>query len=145
MLLIKAWTGRLGNNIQQLVNCIYFANYFGHRTIKFPNHKFFHGNELILNIEDKTTTNIQETFFYIKQLNEKYGFPLSFIDTKISLECLTEIFKIKSNFKFNENDLLIHIRSGDIFSNNPHPHFVPPPFSFYKKVINSILRLREIY
>ena len=137
MLLIKSWTGRLGNNIQQLVNCIYFANYFGHKTIKFPNHKFLHGNELILNIEEKTDIQIQDTFFYIKKLNEKYGFPLNLNNTKISLECLREIFKIKSNVKFNENDLLIHIRSGDIFSNSPHAYFVPPPFSFYKKVINS--------
>lgn len=137
MLLIKKWAGRFGNNVKQLFNCIYFANYFGHKIIKFPNHKFFHGNELILNIEEKTNIQIEDIFFSIEELNEKYGFPLSFIKTKVSLECLTKIFKIKPNVKFNKNDLLIHIRSGDTFSNRPHSGFVPAPFSFYKKVITS--------
>ena len=56
---------------------------------------------------------------------------------KIPLNCLNNIFKVKSNLEFNENDLLIHIRSGDIFSRNPHPGFVPPNFSFYKNIITS--------
>ena len=34
------------------------------------------------------------------------------------------------------HELVIHVRSGDIFT-TPHPFFVQPPFSFYRKVIES--------
>ena len=144
MLIINKWTGRLGNNIQQLVVCICFAKYFGHNIIKFPNHKFFLGNSLTLNIEEKDNSNIYDDFFYIEKLNKKYGIPFDFINQKLPLECLNKIFKIKSNIKINENDLLIHIRSGDIFSNNPHSGFVPPNFSFYKKII-TLKKWNNIY
>ena len=138
MLIIKNWTGRLGNNIQQLVGCIYFANYFGHNIIKFPNHNFFFGNLLVLNIKDKNNPDVYDDFFYIEKLNKKYGIPIDFFtNEKIPLGCLNKIFKIKSNLEFDKNDLLIHIRSGDIFSNNPHPGFVPPNFSYYKNIITS--------
>jgi len=137
MLIINNWVGRLGNNIQQLVITIYFANYFGHNVIKFPNHKLFVKNFLVLNIEDKNNPDIYDNFFYIEKLNKKYGIPIDFINEKITLDSLKKIFKVKSNLEFNENDLLIHVRSGDIFSSNPHPGFVPPNFSFYKNIITS--------
>lgn len=137
MLIIDKWVGRLGNNIQQLVICIYCAYYFGHNVIKFPYHKLFLKTSLVLNIKDKNNPDISDDFFYIERLNKKYGIPLDFINEKIPLNCLNNIFKVKSNLEFNENDLLIHIRSGDIFSRNPHPGFVPPNFSFYKNIITS--------
>ena len=38
--------------------------------------------------------------------------------------------------KLNENYLIIHIRSGDIFRKNPHSNYVPPPLSYYMNQIN---------
>jgi len=49
---------------------------------------------------------------------------------------LQKAFLINNINKLPENDLVIHIRSGDIFSSNPHPSYVPPPLSYYTKEID---------
>ena len=36
----------------------------------------------------------------------------------------------------NDNTLVIHIRSGDIFGGWIHKNYIQPPLSFYKKIIN---------
>ena len=36
----------------------------------------------------------------------------------------------------SKNTLVVHMRSGDIFSNCPHPKYIPPPLSFYKNILN---------
>jgi hypothetical protein len=36
----------------------------------------------------------------------------------------------------NDNTLVIHIRSGDIFGGWVHNNYIQPPLSFYKKIIN---------
>lgn len=42
-------------------------------------------------------------------------------------------FRGKSSSK--KDEILIHIRSGDIFNQNPHPGYAQPPLGFYKAVI----------
>jgi hypothetical protein len=49
---------------------------------------------------------------------------------------LQKAFLISNINKLHENDLVIHIRSGDIFSSKPHPSYVPPPLSYYTKEID---------
>lgn len=36
-----------------------------------------------------------------------------------------------------DDDLVIHIRSGDVFSAKPHPMYVPSPLSYYNEIICS--------
>lgn len=49
---------------------------------------------------------------------------------------LQKAFLINNINKLPENDIVIHIRSGDIFSSKPHPNYVPPPLSYYTKEID---------
>ena len=49
---------------------------------------------------------------------------------------LQKAFLINNINKLHENDIVIHIRSGDIFSSRPHPNYVPPPLSYYIKEID---------
>ena len=49
---------------------------------------------------------------------------------------LCKAFLIKNINKLSENDLVVHIRSGDIFQAVPHHLYVPPPLSYYIKEIN---------
>ena len=53
-------------------------------------------------------------------------------------ELLKKAFKLKNIKKLPENDLVIHIRSGDIFSSTPHPYYVPPPFITLNKLIKKL-------
>lgn len=38
----------------------------------------------------------------------------------------------------DDGELVVHIRSGDIFQPNPHPGYVQPPLAFYKTVLNDL-------
>jgi hypothetical protein len=49
---------------------------------------------------------------------------------------LQKAFLIKNINKLNENDIVIHIRSRDIFSSTPHSNYVPPPLFYYIKEID---------
>ena len=52
---------------------------------------------------------------------------------------LRELFKKNLNIpNMNDNQLVIHIRSGDCFDpNKAHPKYIPPPLSYYTTVIQS--------
>jgi hypothetical protein len=70
------------------------------------------------------------------------------IDTKLyklNNEKALEILKSSFNFtnlklsNFKNNDILIHMRGGDIFDNpNPHGLYIMPPLSYYVDIIKSI-------
>jgi hypothetical protein len=143
---IKNWYGRLGNNIIQVLNAILIALYYKYNII-LPRHRYFNIKYLILNdkikIRDGKITN-KDMFF------SRYEIPN--IDKKVfdennqkALNILRSCFIIKkrisrfkpNNIKLNENDLLIHIRSGDIFTTNPHPNYIMPPLSYYVKIIET--------
>ena len=37
--------------------------------------------------------------------------------------------------ELDENDVVIHIRSGDIFNKCPHPVYIMPPLSYYVNIL----------
>ena len=136
MLTITHWMGRLGNSIQQLSNAIDLAIAYKH-NIKFNvRHGLFNLSVIEryfkkYNNSDKITDIDQ--FFY----RQKLPYPPDTF-TRNSEErnkILQESFLITDIDKLPENDLVIHIRSGDIFGNNPHGGYVPPPLSYYVKQI----------
>ena len=59
-----------------------------------------------------------------------------FTENEETNKILQKAFLINNINKLHENDLVIHIRSGDIFSSDPHPMYVPPPLSYYIKEID---------
>ena len=124
---IKNWYCRLGNNIIQVINAILIAVYYNYNII-LPRHEYFNKTYIILNprIKIRYRKIINKDNFYFR-----YEIPN--IDKKVfdennqkALEILRSCFITKHiiNKLLNENDLLIHIRSGDIFDNNPHPNYI---------------------
>jgi len=138
ILKINSWLGRLGNNLMQMRHIILIALYYKY-NIEMPPHSFFNTTKIILN--ENTNTNIYidnegTNFFYaknIKKFNKKCF--ISNIDKM--KEILQSIFIInyKNITPLNDNELVIHIRGGDIFFNHPHPGYIPPPISYYKQII----------
>ena len=143
---IKKWSGRLGNNIRQLVNAIQVAIYYDYNIRIIP-HWAINTTYIIINDsikkDDHYNTNIISNgngrwadFFYSDRITniESNLFTMN-IDKTISI--LKSIFKINTNNSLNDNDLLIHIRSGDIFSVKPNSKvYIMPPLSYYKKIID---------
>lgn len=142
-LCINGWYGRLGNNIIQVKNALHIAFYCGYGGVVFPRHKYF--NKCRINIGDNICEEDGEM---------KYGYDCNqfYNDDMVSYvkpECFSmnnekvrsiimELFVIDYTKlePLDENELVIHIRSGDIIK-NIHPQYVIPPLSYYTNVIES--------
>lgn len=139
--IINYWTGRLGNNILQIIRCIHYCFTYKHNIIYIPEH--INLNNTIILIEEIKENNekmIKDTFFYFKDNLEpklmKYYYQ----------KYIKDIVKFNfDNIEINNTDLYIHIRSGDIFSNNPHNAYVQPPLIYYKKIIADYKKTNIVY
>jgi hypothetical protein len=135
--IIKYWYGRLGNNIIQVQNAIFCGLYYNYNII-IPPHNFFNKTFIKINTENnKENINI-ELFFYREELIKKFSKHPFENNKEKCLEILLDLFVI--NYKdldiLDNNDCLIHIRSGDLFIKNPHSFYIPPPLSYYTEILN---------
>jgi len=146
---INSWYGRLGNNIQQISNAIYFCS---KNKINFycPPHPLI--NEFSINFGNETGISSR---FYLHEdfLDEKKDFESDIIDLnynrrEICLKYIVPNLKFDVGETLDENLLVIHLRGGDIFQNNPHRYYVQNPLSFYNNIIKNfkdVLVVLETY
>ena len=138
MIILNKLFGRLGNNIIQLKHIIHIAIAYKHnikinvKTLKFFDlsviEKYFdkyNNSEIITN---------DNNFFYTSRLPFSNDIFEQNIEERNKI--LQKAFLINNIHKLPENDLVLHIRSGDIFSSIPHTWYIPPPLSYYTKEIN---------
>lgn len=140
MIILKNWYGRLGNNIVQLSNIIDIALFYEHEISFKCKHKLFdvtiienyfkmYKNEEIINHPNFFGNGIE----YIKKIPEDIYEKNNI--TKIKL--LKQAFLIKDVKKLDENDVVVHIRSGDtITKEKPNFWYTPPPLSYYTTELN---------
>ena len=143
-LVISNWYGRLGNNLYQLQNCILISLFYKYNII-IPKHKYC--TSTILNLFPNCTTNhINGTFYYRSKLNmyQEDCFSKNILEMRKVLKNIT-------NFEFSTEQLeienvVIHIRSGDIFKTNGknHPGYIVPPMSYYTHILNKN-KYKKIY
>jgi len=138
MIILNNLYGRLGNNIKQLCNIIHIAIKYKH-NVKFNVKLNFFDFSVIENYFNKYNnseiiTENEKNFF------DKNILPFSNDIFEENIEernkILQKAFLINNIKKLPENDIVIHIRSGDIFSSNPHPGYIPPPLIYYTKEID---------
>jgi len=140
MIIIQNWFGRLGNNIIQLCNAIHISLYYK-ETIELPKHHFFNVNiikEYFKN--NKNNLLITDNFnFYYKSKIKNISAEAFETNNEETINILLKAFIIKENDikKLEDDTIVIHIRSGDIFNNNPHPGYIPPPLSYYVNILNN--------
>ena len=136
-LIINSWNGRLANNIIQIIRAIHYATLNNYNNILFNKHAALSDNQIIINnILDNNKATINNSFFYPKQLN--FIDPEPYIMKKYFQTYIAPIFFVNpcnKDIQNNTNDLYIHIRSGDCITNQAHSFYVPPPLSYYKKII----------
>ena len=141
MIYINAWYGRLGNNITQIVNAIYFAHYKKIKIIKFPKIKYFSNTNIVIKnmkpIDDNK--NYMHDFFSRKKISSSFNVPENIFEEKINIRNdLNNILNYEElNIKMNNEDLVIHVRSGDVYAKSPHSGWIQPPLNFYEKIIES--------
>lgn len=139
---INQWYGRLGNNIQQISNAIYYCH---KNKINFysPPHEFI--NQIGIKFGKKTS--FSSRFFFFEKHNNDFECEVQEINSKRreickrfitpSLKMRTPIFEQEA---YGDDTIVIHIRSGDIFSNNPHALYVQNPLWYYNKIIEQFDR-----
>ena len=128
---IKAWHGRLGNNIIQLKNAIQLAVSKNYNVI-MPRHKYFSKTYISLNKQIGINSK------RISDPNNYFDSPnIPHIDQNRVLQILRGCFTIKDVKALDPEDLVIHIRSGDIFDKDPHPAYIMPPLSYYLDIIRT--------
>ena len=142
---------RFGNQLTLIERAIFYCEILGCKNIILDKRKnWFIKNKIIIKKskmcikvnEEKLILNyngivIDKTsnFFYYK----------SEVTPPKRINILkNEIFSNLPKVLINKDDLFIYIRSGDIFSNNPHPYYIQPPSCYYEKILNN-LNFRKIY
>lgn len=136
---INQWYGRLGNNIQQISNSIYYcaknkANFY------CPPHPLI--NQFSINFGEDKDISSRFYFFDTYPIGEKKDFEcdsyeLNYLRREICLKFILPNLKINLKESLPEDTLVIHIRSGDIFISNPHRLYVQNPLYFYNNIIKN--------
>jgi hypothetical protein len=148
VLVLDKWQGMLGNTIIQVYNVILIAIHKKY-NIRLPNpdpeqknkfskySKFYKKRDIILNSEsDKKELKNRYNFYYQKWLPEYKDCFDKNHDEAVKLLKELLIFDDNEIVDLPRDTLMIHMRSGDIFANCPHPKYVPPPLFFYDSIIN---------
>jgi hypothetical protein len=138
---IPRWFGRLGNNIQQLSNGIYFCEENG---IKFtsPDHPMISAIELNFGNRQFKIKESSHNWFYFFDGPEA-DFFANIEDLNYQRKFICEQY-ILPNLKVNrtlvndplpEEHLVIHLRSGDLFTHWPKMH-PQNPLVYYMHLLN---------
>ncbi len=146
ILIINSWQGMLGNSIMQVYNTLLIALDKKYNILlpdpeikhKFSKYSTFYKNRRIIINEKTCNKEIKDRYnFYYQKWLPAYKDCFKKNHDK-AVELLKNILTIcdEEPYEYSKETLIIHMRSGDIFSNCPHPKYIPPPLSFYKNILN---------
>jgi hypothetical protein len=146
---VSHWSGRLGNNIQQVANAIMLAEYTKNTFSQSLDH------EIIDNFSVKYGDNQDSVSgrFYsweplvhcekgIREGGNEIGLDVGYIYKNIKRVCETYIsphLKIPHKEVLGEDTIVLHLRSGDNYHRvfDPPTNYVPNPLIFYLNLIES--------
>ena len=139
-------SGRLGNFIIKIKNALYIALFYNYNII-LPIHEYFNTTYInknnIITCENEKIVD-KYNFFYSDKV-ENIDNTLFQYNTDKVLIILKSIFVIKDSYSLDKEDVLIHIRSGDIFKSiNMCDAYITPPLSYYIDIIKKNM-FKKIY
>lgn len=139
---VSHWYGRLGNNIQQICNGILYSEIHGDGFVS-PDHELI--NEILINCRGKTMLR-PSRFFHYNTENKDFDISIDYLYKnigKVAKKYIVPNFKFKIESPFDEETLVIHIRSGDIFAHehNPPHDYVPNPLCYYLNLIEDYKKI----
>ena len=133
---VSHWYGRLGNNIQQISNGIIFSLLSGDGFFT-PPHDLI--EKIVIDENEKTMIRSCRFFHYNTQ-NKDFDIDINYLYQnigKVAKQYVVPSFKFSIESALDEDTLVIHIRSGDIFAHehNPPHDYVPNPLCYYLTLI----------
>ena len=135
---ISHWYGRMGNNVWQVKNALHVAISYGYNCIIMPEHTMFNTTKIVMNnpISDAHLKPIETDFFHTDKILPDLDYTIFDKNKQQVKRHLQQAYTVKADKVFDEDVLVIHIRSGDIFDPSPHSEYIQPPLVFYRKVID---------
>ena len=138
-IILKQWYGRLGNNIVQICNIIDIALTYKHKVCFKVKHKLFN-LKIITDFFSKYNNNAIITApkganHFFTRGNLPYPIDIYKKNHEEKINLLKKSFLIKNINKLNIDELVVHIRSGDVFNEGGNA-YIPPPLSYYIKGID---------
>ena len=133
---VSNWYGRLGNNIQQICNGILYSSVSGDGFFT-PPHELI--DRIVIDQELKTMVR-PNRFFHYNTKNKDFDIDINYLYKNIgnvAKQYVVPSFKFSIDKPFDDDLLVIHIRSGDIFAHehNPPHDYVPNPLCYYLTLI----------
>jgi hypothetical protein len=133
---VSHWYGRLGNNIQQICNGIIFSSINGDGFFS-PHHDLI--EQIVIGSQEKTTIRPCR-FFHYNTSNKDFDINIDYLYkniSKVAKKYVVPAFKFSVEDPLDDDTLVIHIRSGDIFAHehNPSHDYVPNPLHYYLTLI----------
>ncbi|MBY6242096.1 discoidin domain-containing protein [Methylosinus sp. Sm6] len=140
--------GRMGNNFVQITNALFSAKLMGLDYVWAPKLGIAEPSE---SVSDGATTLIpaasepppglylEGDFYHPSAFNKNaprpdaYALAQSFIAPFIGMPPT-------QRDREREMELTVHIRSGDVFSADPHPSYAQPPLSYYTSIVDDLQR-----
>ena len=161
-IVISRWYGRFGNNILQILNALIYALDNNYNKIILPddntytvfnnNYSFCHKekltNDKLLFIKYEIIINdlitdeylLEDIFFDygLKNLIDYTNHDITTLFNTYIKPCLNTAIITDNNYNSQDNNLIIHIRSGDIFCSilEIEKEYVQPPLYYYKTIMN---------
>ena len=139
---IPRWFGRLGNNVQQISNGIYYCQ---KNEIRFtsPDHPYINAIDLNFgnNKLEKDLLNASHNWFYFyKGPDADFIADIHDLNNKrkgICEEFILPNLKVNNDSPALDDDMCVaHIRSGDVYSGMSHPFYVQNPLSYYIELLD---------
>jgi hypothetical protein len=130
---IRKWYN-FGNMVRQLVNCVDYSVRNDIHLISAPLTSLFRSGRLgtiDLRLESITDSNMafSGTFFYPQTL----GLTWDAGTRAWILQELRALYEVPRGVV--EEDLVIHLRSGDVFGDRPHAGYAPPPLAYFVSAV----------
>lgn len=150
MNLVLRKSGRLGNFLIRIRNALHVALFYKYNII-LKKHAFINTTYIVINpkINLEAEKFIDSSSFWDRSKIKNIDTSLFEKNKDKVTNIMKDIFTIKKIKPFGINDLVIHIRSGDIFEKSgSHGGYVMPPLSYYKNIIdknnfNNIILIAE--
>lgn len=139
---ISHWYGRLGNNIQQLCCGVLAAEENNLRFIS-PKHEMIDRIAANAGPADRFLPKWRNRFFHytipgspVADLDLPYERVLTEF-RRIALQYVRPRLKLSVDHAFGDDDLVIHLRGGDVFDRrlSANGAYVQNPFAFYRRLI----------
>jgi len=140
--------GRMGNNLLQISNALLLAKALRLEYVKLPKSEIFSVSHPVTvegltllphDVDTRTYGSFLVSDYFQQPRLELLGVRMP-IRRKVLKKYLAPAVKLVYPNKEPAGCLTIHLRSGDVFSSNPHPDYAPPPLAFYKVVIEDSLK-----